>query len=169
MNRWLLPHGAHPSASPLLLGRALRAFADGYVAVLLPAYLIALGLGTWEIGVLATATLLGSALATLAIGAWGHRVHHGHLLLGAALLMTATGFAFAASSTFWPLLLVAFVGTLNPSSGDVSLFLPLEHARIAEAADGDARTALFARYSLMGSLLSAFGFDFMSPRPSRGL
>jgi MFS family permease len=157
MTSWLLPHGAHPSALPLLLGRALRAFADGYVAVLLPAYLIALGLGTWEVGILATATLLGSALATLAIGAWGHRVHHGRLLLGAALLMAITGFAFAASSTFWPLLMVAFVGTLNPSSGDVSLFLPLEHARLVEAADGDARTTLFARYSLMGSLLSAFG------------
>jgi len=157
MSPWLLPFGAHASASPLLLGRAMRAFADGYVAVLLPAYLIALEIGTWEVGVLATATLLGSALATLAIGAWGHRVHHRRLLLGAALLMAATGFAFAASSTFWPLLLVAFVGTLNPSSGDVSLFLPLEHARIADAADGDARTVLFARYSLMGSLLSAFG------------
>jgi MFS family permease len=157
MNRWLLPHGAQPAVLPLLLGRALRAFADGYVAVLLPAYLIALGLGTWQVGLLATATLLGSALATLAIGAWGHCVHNGRLLLGAALLMSATGFAFAASSTFWPLLLVAFVGTLNPSSGDVSVFLPLEHARIADAADGDARTALFARYSLMGSLLSAFG------------
>ena len=157
MSRWLLPYGAHPAVLPLLLGRAMRAFADGYVAVLLPAYLIALGLGTWQVGVLATATLLGSALATLAIGAWGHRVHHGRLLLGAALLMSCTGFAFAASSSFWPLLLVAFVGTLNPSSGDVSLFLPLEHARIAEAGDGDARTSLFARYSLMGSLLSAFG------------
>lgn len=157
MSRWILPTGASPSALPLLLGRAVRAFADGYVAVLLPAYLIALGIGTWEVGVLATATLLGSALATLAIGTWGHHFHHRRLLLGAALLMTATGFSFAASSTFWPLLLVAFVGTLNPSSGDVSLFLPLEHARIAEAADGDARTVLFARYSLMGSLLSAFG------------
>lgn len=157
MSRWLLPFGAHPSASPLLLGRAMRAFADGYVAVLLPAYLIALEIGTWEVGILSTATLLGSALATLAIGAWGHRAPHRRLLLGAALLMAATGFAFAASSTFWPLLLVAFVGTLNPSSGDVSLFLPLEHARIADAADGDARTVLFARYSLMGSLLSAFG------------
>lgn len=157
MSPWLLPVGAHPSALPLLLGRAMRAFADGYVAVLLPAYLIALEMGTWKVGILATATLLGSALATLAIGAWGHRVHHRRLLLGAALLMAATGFAFAASSTFWPLLLVAFVGTLNPSSGDVSLFLPLEHARIADAADGDARTTLFAHYSLMGSLLSAFG------------
>lgn len=157
MNHWLLPHGTRPDVLPLLIARGLRAFADGYVAVLLPVYLIALGLGTWQVGVLATATLLGSALATLAIGAWGHRFHHGGLLMGAALLMCATGLAFAASSTFWPLLLVAFAGTLNPSSGDVSLFLPLEHARIAEAADGDARTALFARYSLMGALLSAFG------------
>ncbi|SEA52288.1 MFS transporter [Acidovorax soli] len=157
MGHWLLPTGAHPSAAPLLLGRALRAFADGYVAVLLPAYLAALGLGAWEVGALATATLLGSALATIAIGAWGHRFHHGRLLLGAALLMAATGFAFAASSAFWPLLLIAFVGTLNPSSGDVSLFLPLEHARIAEAAEGESRTTLFARYSLMGSLLSAVG------------
>ncbi len=157
MNRWFLPTGQNPTASTLLWGRAVRAFADGYVAVLLPAYLIALGIGTWEVGVLATATLLGSALATLAIGAWGHLVQHRRLLLGAAMLMTATGCAFAASSTFWPLLLVAFVGTLNPSSGDVSLFLPLEHARIADAADGDARTVLFARYSLVGSLLSAFG------------
>lgn len=157
MNRWLLPHGAQPAILPLLLGRALRAFADGYVAVLLPAYLIAQGLGSLQVGLVATATLLGSALATLAIGAWGHRINHGRLLLGAALLMSITGFAFAASSTFWPLLLVAFVGTLNPSSGDVSVFLPLEHVRIAEAADDDARTVLFARYSLIGSLLSAFG------------
>lgn len=157
MTRWLLPHGAHADVLPLLIARALRAFADGYVAVLLPVYLLALGLGAWEVGVLATATLLGSALATLAIGVWGYRVHHGRLLVGAALLMCGTGFAFAASSTFWPLLVIAFVGTLNPSAGDVSLFLPLEYSRIAEAADGDARTALFARYSLMGSLLSAFG------------
>lgn len=153
----LLPEGANPSALPLLQGRALRAFADGYVAILLPAYLLSLNFGTWEVGLLATATLLGSALATLAVGTWGHRFHHGSLLSGAAILMAATGFAFAASSTFWPLLLVAFVGTLNPSSGDVSLFLPLEHARLAEASDGETRTHLFARYSLLGSLFAAFG------------
>jgi MFS family permease len=135
----------------------MRAFADGYVAVLLPAYLLALGFGTWEVGLLATTTLFGSALATLAVGAWGHRFRRGRLLSGAAILMMATGFAFAASSAFWPLLVVAFVGTLNPSSGDVSLFLPLEHVRLAEAAEDDSRTALFARYSLLGSFFAAFG------------
>jgi MFS family permease len=148
---------ADSTVLPLLIGKGLRAFSDGYVAVLLPAYLLALGFGTWEVGLLATATLLGSALATLAVGAWGHRFHHRNLLLGAALLMAATGFAFATGSTFWPLLVIAFVGTLNPSSGDVSLFLPLEHARLAEAAHDEARTALFARYSLLGALFAAFG------------
>lgn len=153
----ILPAGVAPQARILLLGRALRAFSDGYVAVLLPAYLLALGFGTWEVGFLSSATLLGSAFATLAVGAWGHRIKHRTLLLGAALLMAATGLAFAGLSSFWPLLLVAFAGTLNPSSGDVSVFLPLEHARLAEAAKGDARTALFARYSLTGALFAAFG------------
>ncbi|KAI1692692.1 hypothetical protein DdX_21132 [Ditylenchus destructor] len=75
----------------------------------------------------------------------------------AALLMAATGIGFAGLSSFWPLLVVALVGTLNPSSGDVSVFLPLEHARLASAAQGHARTALFARYSLIGALCAALG------------
>ncbi|HJW45436.1 MAG TPA: MFS transporter, partial [Lysobacter sp.] len=141
----------------LLVGRGLRAFVDGFVAVLLPAYLLALGLDTWHVGLLSSATLLGSALMTLAVGTWGHRLHHRRLLLAAGWLMMLTGFAFAGLSGFWPLLLVAFVGTLNPSSGDVSVFLPLEHARLAHAAQGEARTALFARYSLTGALLAALG------------
>jgi MFS family permease len=148
----------HPREARLLLvARALRAFVDGFICVLLPAYLLALGLGAFEVGVLSAATLLGSASLTLLLGAYGHRFHHRLLLLGAALLMLATGLMFAGLSSFWPLLIVAFVGTLNPSSGDVSVFLPLEHARLAEAAQGDARTRLFARYTLAGALFAALG------------
>ena len=153
----LLPAGAGPSAQPVLIARGLRAFADGYMAVLLPAYLLSLGLGTFEVGLIATATLLGSAIATLAVGAWGHRFDSRRLLAAAALLMTATGAGFAGLRSFWPLMVVAFVGTLNPSAGDVSVFLPLEHARLAAAASGDARTALFARYSVLGALCAAVG------------
>jgi MFS family permease len=141
----------------LLLGRALRGFVDGYVAVLLPAYLLELGLGGWQVGVLATATLFGSALATLALGAWGHRLAGRALLAGAALLMAATGFSFASASAFWPLLLIAFIGTLNPSSGDVSVFLPLEQARLAACGESRTRVALLARYSLAGTLFAATG------------
>jgi MFS family permease len=153
----LLPQGAGASARPLLVARALRAIGDGYMAVLLPAYLLAIGLGTLEVGIISTATMLGSALATLAIGAFGHRFAANRLLRAAALLMAATGLGFASLSSFWPLLVVAFVGTLNPSSGDVSVFLPLEHAGLAAAANSSARTALFARYSVVGALCAALG------------
>jgi MFS family permease len=156
-SRLLLPVGADPSVLPLLVGRALRALVDGYMAVLLPAYLLALGFGTLEVGIIATATMLGSALFTVAVGAWGYRFPSRRLLRGAAALMVLTGIGFAVFSSFWPLLLVAFVGTLNPSSGDVSVFLPLEHARLAGAASGRARTSLFARYSLLGALCAAIG------------
>lgn len=154
----LLPHGTDRNIAPVFAARALRGFADGFVAVLLPVYLLALGLGGVAVGAIATATLLGSALATLAVGAWGHLRTGRVLLLGAAAIMAATGLAFSVASTFWPLLLVAFMGTINPSSGDVSLFLPLEHARLAAAApDTTTRTALFARYALVGALCAALG------------
>jgi MFS family permease len=155
---WWLPAGVDASASWLLASRMLRGFADGYVAVLLPAYLGALGFGAVQIGLLGTLTLAGSAVATIAVGALGHRFPASRLMLAAALTMVATGLGFAGLHAFWPLALVAFVGTLNPSSGDVSVFLPLEHARLARAADGSgARTALFSRYALAGGLSAAVG------------
>jgi MFS family permease len=155
---WLLPARTDPGAALLLASRVLRGFVDGYVAVLLPAYLQALGFGIVQIGVIGTLTLAGSAVATIAVGAFGHRFARARLMLVAALTMVATGLGFAGLDAFWPLALVAFVGTLNPSSGDVSVFLPLEHARLAQAAaDGHARTTLFARYALLGSLAAALG------------
>jgi MFS family permease len=71
--------------------------------------------------------------------------------------MAGTGLGFALVTDFWPLLLIAFVGTLNPSSGDVSVFLPLEHAVLSRVVDDRKRTATFARYSLVGSLSAAAG------------
>ena len=155
--RLLLPRDAAPDAWRMLAARGLRGLCDGYMAVLLPAYLLSLGFGQFEVGLISTATLLGSAAATLWVGAFGHRFAPRALLAAAALLMTGTGVGFAGLSSFWPLLIVAIAGTLNPSSGDVSVFLPLEHARRAEAAKGEARTALFARYSLLGALCAAVG------------
>jgi MFS family permease len=141
----------------ILLARALRAFGDGYVAVLLPVHLSLLGYGAVAVGAISTATLLGSALLTIALGVFAHRVRRRRALLAASLLMTMTGFAFAGLTGFIPLLLVAFVGTINPSSGDVSVFLPLEHTILAQAVPAAERTAAFARYSFAGSVVAAAG------------
>jgi MFS family permease len=155
--RFLLPPGTDVTIARILAGRSLRGFCDGYVAVLLPVYLLALGFGQLEVGLLSSATLIGSALATIAVGVIGHRYPLRRMLLCAAYLMTATGLGFAGLSSWWPLLLIAFIGTLNPRSGDVSLFLPLEQSRLAESVVADARTAVFARYSLAGALSAALG------------
>jgi MFS family permease len=144
----------------VLLVRALRAFADGYVSLLLPVYLISLGLSAFQVGVIATATLLGSAALSLAVGMTAHRAGYRTLLIAATVLMAATGFAFAAASDFWPLLVIAVVGTLNPSSGDVSVFLPLEQSLLAHTVEDAKRTSIFARYSVVGALVGALGALF---------
>jgi MFS family permease len=141
----------------LLAARALRDFGDGFVAVLLPVYLTALGYSPLQVGVIATAALFGSALLTLAIGVVGGRHDHRRLLIAAASLMIATGVAFALIHDFALLLVVAFAGTVNPSAGSVSIFVPLEHTVLSREVSARARTDMFARYSLIGALSSAVG------------
>jgi MFS family permease len=153
----LLPASATADARRLVAGRALRGFADGFVSVYLAVYLQLLGLSAVQVGAIVTATLLGSAALTLAVGLVAHRLSPRPVLLGAALLMLATGIGFAVSRDFWPLLVVAFAGTLNPSSGDVSVFLPTEQAVLTSEVAALERTDLFARYTLGGTLLGAFG------------
>ena len=152
----------HGSASVrrLLWARSLRAFGDGYVSLLLPVYLIGLGLTPLQVGAIATGTLLGSGALTLLVGLRANHFGSRAMLLAAAALMCATGVGFASIASFWPLLVVAVVGTLNPSSGDVSVFLPLEHAVLAHVVSDRERTGAFARYSLAGALAGAIGALF---------
>jgi predicted MFS family arabinose efflux permease len=77
--------------------------------------------------------------------------------MAASGLMIATGLAFAVSSTYAVILLVAFLGTINPSSGSVSIFVPLEHTVLARSTADADRTRMFARYGLIGSFAAAAG------------
>ena len=101
----------------LYAARALRDFGDGFVAVLLAVYLTELGYTALAVGAISTAALFGSSLTTLAIGLFARPRAQRTLLLAASMLMVATGIAFAVSSGFAWLLLVAFIGTINPSAG----------------------------------------------------
>lgn len=152
-----LPAGTGSDAAIILASRGVRAFGDGFVSVLLPLYLTTLGFTAVRIGVLTTATLLGSAALTLLVGNFAGKWKRADLLIRASAIMIATGVGFAVLNDFWPLLVVALIGTLNPSAGDVSIFLPTEQSLLPQTTDSTSRTALFARYSLIGSLIGAFG------------
>ena len=137
--------------------RALRGFADGLVSVLLAGYLTRLGFTPLQVGAIVTGTLLGSAALTTIVGLAGQALERRRVLLFAALLMLATGLGFAGLRAFWPLLAVAVVGTLNPTAGDVSVFLPVEQAVLAETVGGSERTAVFAWYNVAGTLAGGLG------------
>ncbi|MGC2203949.1 MAG: MFS transporter, partial [Stellaceae bacterium] len=165
-----LPAGASADAVRVLAARGVRAFGDGFVALLLPIYLVELGFSAFAIGAIVTSTLIGTALLTLWVGWVANRYSRRLLLLTAAVLMTVTGAGFAAITDFWPLLVIAFVGTVNPTSGDASIFVPLEQTVLTQTIAARERTALFARYSLIGSCASALGIlaaalpDFIATR-----
>jgi MFS family permease len=153
-------HLAPPGRSDIYLlyaARGLRGFGDGFAVILLPAYLSAVGYGPIDIGIVAAASLLGSAVLTLAIGWIAPRHDLRQLLLLAAGLMAATGLAFPASAHIVFVAVVAFIGTINPSAGDIGVFVPLEHAMLARGAPDRERTSVFARYSLIGALSAAAG------------
>jgi MFS family permease len=141
----------------VLAARGLRAFADGFVSLLLPIYLVDLGFSSLAVGTIVASTLVGTALLTLWIGWVAHRHSRRILLLAAAVLMASTGLGFTVVRDFWPLLVIAFVGTMNPTSGDASIFLPLEQTVLTEIVEPRRRTALFAHYSVVGSLAGALG------------
>jgi len=153
----LFPPGTSRDAVRILAARGLRAFADGFVSLLLPIYLVALGFSALAIGAIVTGTLIGTALLTLWVGLIANRCSRRRLLLAAALLMAATGAGFAVMTDFWPLLVIAFVDTMNPTSGDASIFVPLEQTVLTQTVEPRRRTALFARYSVIGSLAGALG------------
>jgi MFS family permease len=157
MRHMLLPATATPNALRLVLARALRGLADGFTSVYLAAYLSLLGFSAFQIGAIVTAMLVGSAVLTLAVGMVSHKIGLRRVLFVAGLLMAATGAAFASVTNFWLLFFIAFIGTMNPTTGDVSLFLPTEQAMLASEVTAADRTALFARYGLAGSLFGAFG------------
>ena len=141
----------------IFLARALRDFGDGFVAILLPVYLTALGLSAFHVGVVATAALFGSALLTLGVGLLASKHDVRVLLLAASGLMIASGAAYAAANDYFVLLVIAFVGTINPSGGSTSVFVPLEHTVLSGAVEPARRTWAFARYSLIGALAGAAG------------
>ena len=141
----------------LYAARAARGFGDGFAAIILPAYLIEVGFDPFQIGIVATAALLGSAATTLAIGFLAPRYDLRTLLLVCALLMIVTGVVIPNVQHLVFIAAIAFVGTMNPTTGDIGIHVPLEQAALAQRAADRERTHIFARYSLVGALSIAAG------------
>jgi hypothetical protein len=61
----LAPQGTSTDAIRILAARGVRAFGDGFVALLLPIYLLDLGFSAFAIGAIVCGTLVGTAVSAL--------------------------------------------------------------------------------------------------------
>ena len=93
----IFPETATADARRTILAKGLRAVGDGYVSIVLPAYLLALGYDGFEIGALMTATLFGSAASVFLAGMITSRFGERRPLLAASGLMIFTGLASPGS------------------------------------------------------------------------
>ena len=123
----------------LYAARAARGFGDGFAAIILPAYLLEIGFDPFQIGLVAAAALLGSAATTLAIGFLAPRYHLRTLLLACAALMVVTGIAIPSFQHLVFIAAIAFIGTMNPTTGDIGVHVPLEQAALAHGVSDQDR------------------------------
>jgi MFS family permease len=141
----------------LYAARAARGFGDGFAVIILPAYLSEIRFSPFQIGIVAAVALLGSAVVTLAVGLLAARHDLRSLLLIGALIMAATGLALPNAGHIALILAVMFIGTMNPSTGDIGMLVPLEQTMLAHGVADHDRTRTFARYSLIGAIATAAG------------
>jgi len=144
----------------ILAARAVRAFAYGYLSVILGVYLEGLGLAPWQIGAVLTVTLAGSAALTVIFSVIADTAGRRRMLFISAVLMAAAGGAFAVTSNYLLLLLASLTGTVGATSGEVGPFLSLEQAILPQTTDAQHRTALFGVYNTAGALAGAAGSLF---------
>jgi len=137
--------------------KALRAFGDGMMSIALAQYADRLGFSGFEAGLVASSALVGTSVTTALVGRYVERLGRRRMLWWGALLTIATGVAYALSSDLAVLAVVAFAGTVNPTSGDVSAFLPIEQAILAQETTATNRVGTFARFNVVGSLAGAAG------------
>lgn len=141
----------------LFTSRGVRLFAFGFLSVVLPLYLDASGLSARTIGVVLTCALVGDAVLSLLITTTADRVGRKRMLLAGAVLMAAGAAAFAATSHAIWFSVIAAVGVFSASGSEVGPFLSIEQASLAQLVPSSRRTAVFARYVLVGSFATASG------------
>jgi MFS family permease len=135
----------------------IRAFAYGFLSVILGLYLDALGLSTTAIGWIFTAALAGGAVMTVIIASIADSLGRKNLLILGAALMALAGWAFALSSDPIILAIAAIFGTISPSGKEVGPFLSIEQAILPQTTSDHRRTTVFSVYNLVASFAGALG------------
>jgi MFS family permease len=141
----------------LFVTRFTRLFAYGALSVILVFYLVSLGLTEAQVGILLTLTLAGDIAISLLLTTRADRIGRRRMLIVGAILMAGAGAAFASTRNLFFLIVAGTIGVISPSGNEVGPFLPIEQAALSHVVPTRSRTAVFAWYTLTGSVATALG------------
>ncbi|KAJ7205244.1 MFS transporter [Mycena pura] len=141
----------------IILQRGIRLLVYGQSAIVLTAFLKELAFTEFQMGLFMTLTLLGDAAGSLVLTIYADRLGRAKVLFAGSLLMVASGLVFASSQTYAVLLLAAMVGVITPSGNEIGPFRPIEESILAQLANSDDRSTIFAWHFTLSGLALALG------------
>ncbi|KAK0731950.1 major facilitator superfamily domain-containing protein [Lasiosphaeris hirsuta] len=139
----------------LILLRFVRLLGYGGTTFILALYLSALGFRDSDVGLLMTLTLVGDLGISFVLTYVGDRMGVRLTAMVGALLMCAGGLAFPWLDNFWLLLLASVAGGLAFAANEIDPFKAIEESAIARLSAPDARSDVFAWWSMLGMLGTA--------------
>jgi MFS family permease len=160
--------GAESAVWLIFLAKALRTFCYGYLAIVLPLHLAALGLGAGAIGLAVALTLGASALLTFGIGRAAARLGNRTVLIGLAGLVVVAGTLLATAQTPALVVLGAMLGNVALSGSDSGPFMSIEQVLVARTVAREALTLRMSLYFLVALVASALGALVVTAIPEAG-
>jgi MFS family permease len=142
----------------IVSSRIIRAFAYGFLSIVLAIYLKLIGLNDLVIGLILTATLINSVFFTLLASFYADRVGRRKMLIIYAALMSISGTIFVFTDNYVVLIIAALIGTINVTGSETGPFLSVEQALIPQTvSDHKKRNTMFALYNMAGTFAMAAG------------
>jgi MFS family permease len=142
----------------ILAARVVRAFAYGFLSIVLAIYLKLIGFNDIQIGLVLTATLVNSVIFTIIASFYADRIGRKKVLIIYTILMATAGAVFLATENYIVLIIATFVGTINVTGSETSAFLSIEQALLPQTVtDSKKRNTVFALYNMSGTFATAAG------------
>jgi MFS family permease len=146
----------------LFILRVLRSIAQGYLGIIVPLYLAALGYGAVQLGILFSVSAIVAGVLSTATGLLADRYGRKLFLIAISLMMAAAGVMFGLARTFEALVIAGALGSIGRGGGAAAggawgPFYPAAQALVAERTSALTRTTVFGALSFVGVMAGAIG------------
>jgi MFS family permease len=145
----------------LFVLRVLRSISQGYLGIIVPLYLVALGYGAEALGVLLAFSAITAAGISTVVGVLADRFGRKLFLVVISLMLAFGAFGFASAHRFVWIVAFAAIGSIGRggalAGGAWGMFYPAVQALVAEHTSDYNRTTVFGAFSFVGVMAGAAG------------